>query len=165
VNKRLSEVQNFSFKTCIELDTAVAEDSEEKVLAGIQETLLRSIYNRKEPSTDPQHIRRIARYAVNRCPVWSCFGLTRSYLCRYVRNQQKQITEHLVVDIDPIAAFRWQAFPWQTQTEADAQFDAQKAVLLSEEGNWQVAYDKEGRAYYWNTVTRRTTWNKPRDLR
>jgi hypothetical protein len=127
--------------------------------------VLRSVFNRKEPAVnDPKrHIDNFARFVALRIFVYSVFTCI-SDTFRYITNQQAAITDGLVIDADHLPLFRWLPYPWQSQSEADTAFEQNLVALASEAGHWRIAYDKDGREYYWNTLTRRTTWTKPRDF-
>lgn len=61
VNKRLSEVQGYSFKFCIELDDAITRNTEEEVIDEIAGTLWRMLYLKRE-DIDPADVIDLATY-------------------------------------------------------------------------------------------------------
>lgn len=83
---------------------------------------------------------------------------------RYVRKEQKSIANNLDISVKGLHQFKWGPCPWQSLAEAEAEQQATVALHAAEVGNWKIAQDAQGREYYWNTVTRRTTWNKPMEL-
>ena len=61
LNKRLSEVQGFSFKQCLEFDNALTKSDEEEIIDDIAGALWRATYNRKELPADQEHVLEFAR--------------------------------------------------------------------------------------------------------
>jgi len=61
VNTRLSEVQGYSFKTCIELDDAISRPTEDERIDEIAGTLWRMLYLKRE-DINSDHVIELARY-------------------------------------------------------------------------------------------------------
>ncbi len=60
VNKMLSQVQGFTFKTCLEFDHALMKTEEAEVLEELGGALWRSVYSRSE-DINPEHIMDMRR--------------------------------------------------------------------------------------------------------
>ena len=58
VNKRLSEVQGYSFKFMIELDDAITRETEDERIDEIAGTLWRMLYLKRE-DIDPEEVRHV----------------------------------------------------------------------------------------------------------
>ena len=61
VNKRLSEVQGYSFKFCMELDDAITRATEEERVDEIAGSLWRMLYLKRE-DIEPEHVLELAHY-------------------------------------------------------------------------------------------------------
>lgn len=142
VNKRLSEVQGFSFKQCVEFDNALTKPTEDEIIDDLAGALWRATYNRKELATDQEHVLEFARY---------------------VRDVQLNILEQ------PIEAIRdgvihWGDIPWQLngkfRKDKHAALSGKRTQEITEQ-EWHLAVDRDGRDYYWNTKTNEVCWKKP----
>ena len=61
MNTRLSEVQGYSFKTCIELDDAISRPTEDERIDEIAGTLWRMLYLKRE-DINSDHVIELAQY-------------------------------------------------------------------------------------------------------
>jgi cytochrome b pre-mRNA-processing protein 3 len=152
VNKRLSEVQGYSFKFCCELDHAVTLDDEEEVLQEIAGSLYRNVYMRRE--VEEEKVLELAKY---------------------VRR------EHLsMLDISPDAIdegrVEWGKNPdflgalsqapmvrqGMSNNAAGSEIDDELEEAIDDEGGeWKEAITPAGKIYYWNTKTRESRWQRP----
>ena len=77
VNKRLSEVQAYSFKLCLELDDALTRNTEEERVDEIAGTLWRMLYQNRD-NIEPDHVLQLAQYI--RAEQMSLFDISRTAL-------------------------------------------------------------------------------------
>ena len=61
VNKRLKDVQGYSFRSCMELDAAMTMESEDEQLEEVAGSLWRGVYQRNN-DIDPDHVMELAEY-------------------------------------------------------------------------------------------------------
>lgn len=145
LNKRLSEVQGFSFKQCIEFDNALTKKNEDEIVEDIAGALWRATYNRKELPVEPDHVLEFARY---------------------VREVQLNILNQPIETIKA-GVVHWGDIPWQLngkyKKDKHGAFPGQnkQASQGITEEEWHLAVDRDGRDYYWNAKTAQVCWKKP----
>lgn len=175
VNKYLKEVQSYSFRCCVELDRALDQymqgkeepgsaaeaveaevgSAEEKLEDDIGGVLWRLLYLRRE-EIDVDHVLELAKYVV-----------------------REQVS---LSDVSKDAVFegriQWGALPsWRRLRNSPSTANTSTAATSSDEvstpstakkpsgaGEWKEATAADGRSYFWNTVTRESRWDKPKDL-
>lgn len=139
VNKRLSEVQGYSLKCCIELDHAILGKSEDQIIDDIGGTIWRFLYmKRNEIHVD--HVLELARY---------------------IRREELSLID-LNKDVIFDGRIKWGELPAWIATKKESNKIEEKNKE-KESGPWKTAVSPSGKTYYWNSKTRQTQWDMPSD--
>lgn len=146
INKYLKGVQGYSFRTCLELDEAMTKiPDEEEVVEEIGGVLWRMAYLRRD-DIQPEHVMKFAHY---------------------IRDEQhslSQIPKEAIYE----GRFKWGPLPqWEGARTSYSKSSAPVVETLTddssvpEKGVWKEATAQDGKTYYWNTLTRESSWDMP----
>ena len=140
VNKRLQEVQGYTFKFCVELDEAISQSTEEEIIHDIGGALWRSLWLHNE-DMDHDLVIKMAKYIYQ---------------------------EHCDIDqISPLAMIegRVEFGPMPVFDDSTCSNSSRRSSgKKSGKGVWREAIATDGRKYYWNTATRKATWDVPPNM-
>lgn len=151
VNKRLSEVQGYSFRTCLELDQAMTMASEDEKVEEIAGALWRGVFLRNN-DIEPDHVLEMANHV-------------RSEAASVLELPSDAIFEGRV-------AFGSIGHLWGgANSKQDKSKTVKKYVTATDsqsssgagadEGEWRTNLSSKGTVYYYHSKTRETTWTKP----
>jgi hypothetical protein len=151
VNKHLKNVQHMSFGLCVSLDQAVKDQTNEHdVIEEIAGCMWRYPYQRRE-DVDEDRVVALAKYV--RTEQLSLQQLPAPALLegRFAWGSLPKFPP-IPKDYKPIENVQ----PFENEAEEAAQTTAEK-------GEWRTAISATGKIYYWNTVTRESRWEKPKN--
>ena len=145
VNKYLTQVQGYSFKTCVELDEALSKKSGDEKREEIAGTLWRSVYNKRD-EIDEARVLTLADYV---------YGEHASLL---------ELPDAAVLE-GRVAFSPVPVFPMvdSTATKTARPLASSIDELINKPGDedWREARAANGRRYWFNVKTRETRWEEP----
>ena len=151
VDKNLKAVQSYSFSCCVSLDHAFTYDDKDTIINEIGGVLWRFAYLRND-DIDPDHILIMANYIYKE------------------HNDLKLIDDDAILN-GKVAFGSLPIFNINnnsTINNNNKNNDSKKNNNNDDDNNsiniWKKAIAHGGKIYYWNTQTRETTWNKPKDF-
>jgi cytochrome b pre-mRNA-processing protein 3 len=150
VNKRLKDVQGYSFRTCMELDAAMTMPSEDEKLEEVAGSLWRGVYQRNN-EIEPDHVLELAEYV-------------KAEAASIMELPSEAVLEGRIEfgDISNLWSNGIIATPKKVMkggkyidTSNDKNTDSNSS------GIWRTNLSSSGTVYYYNTETRITQWEKP----
>lgn len=156
VNKRLGEVQAYSFRTCMELDHCMTLQSNDERLEEIAGVMWRSAYLRNNDIM-PDHVLELANHVIDEHTSFMDIPSQAIVEGRvefkgishlWGGETKKALKDRAVLDV-----------PNATHATADTQDEP------LEEGEWRTNLSSDGTVYYYNTKTRETTWHVPEQVK
>ena len=153
VNKYLTQVQGYSFKTCVELDEAMERGSDTEKLEEVAGTLWRTVYNKRD-EVDEERVLSLAKYVQNEHA--SLQALTDEAVL------EARVQFSPVPHFDPPT--KAQLLHGGGAVEPPRPLASSIDELIAKGGGpeeWQVARAANGRQYYFNVKTRDTRWEAP----
>ena len=164
VNKRLSEVQGYSFRTCMELDHCMTLPSEDEKLEEIAGVMWRSAYLRNNDIM-PDHVIEMAshvqkeHYSLLDIPSKAVmegrveFGDVKHLWGNDKTSAKKMVGGRYVNDASSSTI--------DSSATASASNDVDSSGEDDEEDMWLTNLTAQGKPYYYNKRTRETRWTLP----
>jgi len=148
VNKYLTQVQGYSFRTCVELDEAMSKPTDAERLEETAGSLWRTVYNKRD-EVDEARVLELAQYVKGE------HALLHDLPDASILDAQ--------IKFSPVPTF-----PLVRNSSGGASRPLASSIdeLISKSGDggeeWQQARDSRGRLYWFNSKTRETRWEEPK---
>ncbi len=152
VNKRLSEVQSYSFRACMELDQAMTNSTEDEKLEEIAGSLWRGVYQRNN-DIEPDHVLEMAAHIKSEAYSMLEIDSTAFLEGRIAFNS----IDHLWLPEKDKNKKEMKGGKYVSTTGGAEQTEAEPNAA----GVWRTNLSSNGTIYYYNTKTRETSWQKP----
>lgn len=144
INKYLTQVQGYSFKTCVELDEAMTKKSNDEKIEEIAGTIWRTVYNKRD-EIDEDRVLALASYVHT----------------EHASLLSLQDAAILDARIEFAKVPKFNPVPHSGAEKALATSIDELIGRGGEEEEWKAAVASNGRTYYFNVKTRETRWDAP----
>jgi cytochrome b pre-mRNA-processing protein 3 len=154
VNKRLKDVQGYSFRSCMELDAAMTMPSEDEKLEEIAGTLWRSCWLRNN-DIEPDHVIEMAQYVKDESD--SIMNLSSEAV---LEGRIEFGDTSLLWSNSNGAQKIMKGGKYVTEGSSDIAVE-HEVIVDAQGGIWRTNLSSNGTIYYYNQETKETRWKKP----
>lgn len=156
VNKRLSEVQGYSFRTCMELDQCMSLPSEDEKLEEIAGVMWRHAFLRNN-DVMPEHVLEMASHVKKEH--YSLLDIPSKAVME--GRVEFGNVKHLWGDDRSASAKKMVGGRYVNSSEDQEDSAEEEAKEGEEEDIWLTNLTAQGKPYYYNKRTRETRWSLP----